>query len=345
MKSAQQTRNSRALHVALVGSETLLGREVKEVLDGSSRSVSIDNFAANGEGSFGEEEGEPVYRQPISPETLASTDFVIVAGTEVGAQKAYDLSKAEAIPRSLIDSTGLLDHQPEARIWSPMLESAPDSSGPGWLTVVAHPVSAAIALLLTKLSKLQPVESAVFHVFEPASERGSQGIAELQQQTTSLLAFRNLEKKIFDAQLSFNLLPAYGEDAPVKLSNVEQRIEMHLATLLARSGSPGARVAMPSLRVVQAPVFHGYSVSAWIELSGNVDPAAVAQSLASAQVEIRSGSEESPTNVGVAGQSGLIAGDIRMDRNNPRAVWLWIVIDNLRMRADSVRDLLLNAYE
>ena len=102
---------------------------------------------------------------------------------------------------------------------------------------------------------------------------------------------------------------------------------------------------MPSLRVVQAPVFHGYSVSAWIELSGNVDPAAVAQSLASAQVEIRGGSEESPTNVGVAGQSGLIAGDIRMDRNNPRAVWLWIVIDNFRMRADSVRDLLLNAYE
>lgn len=344
MKSVRKTRNSRALHVALVGSDTLLGREVKEVLDGSSRSVSIDNFAANGEGSFGEEEGESVYRQPLSPEALASTDFVIVAGNQAGAQKAYDLSKAEPMPRSLIDSTGLLDHQPEARIWSPMLESAPDSSGPEWLTVIAHPVSAAIALLLTKLSKLHPVQGAVFHVFEPASERGGQGIAELQQQTTSLLAFRNLEKKIFDAQLSFNLLPAYGEDAPVKLSNIEQQIEMHLATLLARSGT-GARIAMPSVRVIQAPVFHGYSVSAWIELSGNLDSAAVAQSLASAQVEIRGGAEESPTNVGVAGQSGLIAGDIRMDRNNPRAVWLWTVIDNLRMRADSVRDLLFQAYE
>jgi aspartate-semialdehyde dehydrogenase len=331
--------------LALVGSDTLLGREVKEVLDRSSRAVSIDNFAANGEGSFSEEAGESVYRHPLSAETLASTDFVIVAGTQAGAQKAYDLSKAEAIPRNLIDATGLLDHQPEARIWSPMIESATESSAAGWLTVVAHPVSAAIALLLTKLSKLQPVESAVFHVFEPASERGGQGIAELQQQTASLLAFRNLEKKTFDAQISFNLLPAYGEDAPVKLSTVEQQIEMDLATLLARSGSSGARIAMPSLRVIQAPVFHGYSISAWIELSSNVDSAAVAQSLASAEIEIRSGSEEAPTNVGVAGQSGLIAGDIRIDRNNPRAVWLWMVIDNLRARADNVRDLLFESYE
>ena len=44
--------------------------------------------------------------------------------------------------------------------------------------------------------------------------------------------------------------------------------------------------------------------------------------------------------MGVTGQSGVIVGDIRVDRNNPRAVWLWIVIDNLRLRADTVRDLL-----
>jgi len=340
MTPAKKMRDSRALRLALVGSDTLLGREIKDALDAISGSVSIENFPANGEGGFGEEEGEAVYRQGLSSEALASTEVVIVAGTQAGAQKAYELSKAEALPRNLIDATGLLEHQPEARISAPLLDSATAGARSGWLTVVAHPVSAAIALLMTKLSKLQPVERSVFHVFEPASERGGQGIAELQQQTSSLLAFRNLDKKIFDAQLSFNLLPAYGEDAPVKLSSVEQQIEMHLATLLARHGGSGVPAAMPSLRVIQAPVFHGYSVSAWIELSGNVDPATVAQSLASAQIEIRSGDEESPTNVGVTGQSGVIVGDIRVDRNNARAVWLWIVIDNLRLRADTVRDLL-----
>jgi hypothetical protein len=33
-------------------------------------------------------------------------------------------------------------------------------------------------------------------------------------------------------------------------------------------------------------------------------------------------------------------GDLRVDRNNPRAVWLWMVADNLRLLADSVASLL-----
>ena len=55
---------------------------------------------------------------------------------------------------------------------------------------------------------------SVIQIFEPASERGQAGIHELQQQTTSLLSFRQLEKKIFDAQLGFAMLARYGEDAP-----------------------------------------------------------------------------------------------------------------------------------
>jgi len=49
---------------------------------------------------------------------------------------------------------------------------------------------------------------------------------------------------------------------------------------------------------------------------------------------VRGADVEAPTNVGAAGQSGLFVGDIRMDSNNPRAAWLWIVCDNLRVRAD-----------
>jgi len=42
----------------------------------------------------------------------------------------------------------------------------------------------------------------------------------------------------------------------------------------------------------------------------------------------------------VVGQSGLIAGDIRIDGNNPRAAWLWVVGDNVRLMADAAADLL-----
>ena len=277
MTPAKKMRDSRALRLALVGSDTLLGREIKDALDAISGSVSVENFAANGEGGFGEEEGEAVYRQGLSSRGAGLNRSGDRSGNAGRCAKSIRAFESRGVAAQSDRCHGVAGASARGPYLGSLLDSATAGARSGWLTVVAHPVSAAIALLMTKLSKLQPVERSVFHVFEPASERGGQGIAELQQQTSSLLAFRNLDKKIFDAQLSFNLLPAYGEDAPVKLSSVEQQIEMHLATLLARRGGSGVPAAMPSLRVIQAPVFHGYSVSAWIELSGNVDPATVAQ--------------------------------------------------------------------
>jgi aspartate-semialdehyde dehydrogenase len=171
---------------------------------------------------------------------------------------------------------------------------------------------------------------AIVHIFEPASERGQRGIDELQQQTVSLLSFKPLVKDVYDAQLSFNLLARFGEDAPQPLEGIEARIEKHLASLLSQS----AGSVMPSLRLIQAPVFHGYSISVWVEFANLPGPAKLSEALASAQVEVRSPDEEVPTNVGVANQSGITVGAISPDRNNPQACWFWIVADNLRIAAE-----------
>jgi aspartate-semialdehyde dehydrogenase len=98
---------------------------------------------------------------------------------------------------------------------------------------------------------------------------------------------------------------------------------------------------LPSLRLIQVPVFHGYSMSAWIEFAGNISVEEVRFALVSAQIEVRSAGEEVPTNVDIAAQSGIQVGDVRVDRNNPRAVWIWLVVDNLRWIADSTEELLL----
>jgi aspartate-semialdehyde dehydrogenase len=121
---------------------------------------------------------------------------------------------------------------------------------------------------------------------------------------------------------------------------VEQRIEMHLATTLARKAQSGRAVPMPSIRVIQAPVFHGYSFSAWVQFESKPELKEINESLVSQSIEFRSAEQEVPTNVEFAGQSGIAVGDVRVDRNNPRAMWLWIVSDNLRLVADSVASLL-----
>ena len=77
---------------------------------------------------------------------------------------------------------------------------------------------------------------------------------------------------------------------------------------------------MPSLRVVQAPVFHGYSFSAWVEFEGNPGIEAIESGLAFDAIEVLSEEFDPPNNVGQAGQSGIAVGAISPDRNDPEAV-------------------------
>ncbi len=315
----------------------MLGKEIQEVLQSRKAGAVIVPYSATGEGNFGDQEGEPVYLEPLNAASIAGHDAIVVAGSAQGAQKVYELAKAAGGKPIVIDCTGQLEQHPEARILAPLSESsnAPDT----WLLIVAHPAASALALLLEKLARYRAIKQAVVHIFEPASERGKRGVSELHQQTTNLLTFKSLDKAIYDAQLAFNLLSQYGEEAPQKLAAVEQRIEHHVATLLASHS--GQSAPMPSLRVIQAPVFHGYSLSLWIEFASDIEAAELGESLASAQIEVRGQNEEAPNSVGVASQSGLIAGDIRVDHNNPRAAWFWLVCDNLRVMGDAVADLVV----
>jgi aspartate-semialdehyde dehydrogenase len=149
------------------------------------------------------------------------------------------------------------------------------------------------------------------------------------QQTVAVLSFHKLKTDVFDAQLSFNMLARYGEEAMEPLEGVEQRIERHLASLLAAYPA----IPMPSLRLIQAPVFHGHSFSVWVEFEENPGPQALARELAEADVDVRP--DDPPTNVSIAGQSGLSVGAIANDSNQPRAAWIWMVADNLRLAAEN----------
>jgi len=87
------------------------------------------------------------------------------------------------------------------------------------------------------------------------------------------------------------------------------------------------------VRLIQAPVFHGHSISAWVEFEENPGADMLAKALAEAGLDVRQ--DEPPSNVGMAGQSGLSIGAIIVDHNQPRACWFWLVSDNLRLAAEN----------
>ncbi len=321
---------------ALIGSETLLGREVRDIVATGNpgfdlRLVAADEEAPGKLTRIGDELATVVQLDAVN---LADAAVVVLAGSPEFSKKALELTTGP-----VVDLTHFTDENPEARLRAPFVEQdgeededADEPERP--IYTIAHPAAIALALFLRRLQMHDEIRRAVIDILVPASEHGMRGVEELQQQTVSLLSFKSMPKTVFDSQLGYNLLAKYGEEAPRSLEEVELRIERHLATLLALPGD-GEGAPMPSLRVVQAPVFHGYSFSAWVQFEGSSGVEAIESGLASAHIEVLSGEFEPPTNVGQAGQSGIAVGGVTADRNDPDACWFWIVTDNMRLTAEN----------
>jgi len=313
--------------VALVGSESLIGREIRDVFETSHFPARLSLIASGADetGVLTEQEGEPTVVVPLDALALGAADAVFLAGSADSTRTALELG----IDTPLIDVTYAGEESPRARLRAPMVEPAGHSVPPDTVHVIASPASIVLTLILNRLHPRHPIARVVAHVFEPASERGKPGLDELQQQTVNLLSFKGQPKAIFDAQLAFNLLARFGEEAPEPLEDFELRTERHMATLL----SAASRAPIPSIRLIQAPVFHGHTISLWVEFEENPGATEVERVLKSELIDVRGGDEEPPHIVGVTGQDGIAVGAVTLDRNHPQACWIWAVADNLRLTA------------
>lgn len=315
----------------LIGGETLLGKEIRELVE--ERKLPVELMLASAgpqERVLTESEGELAVIPPLDDVSVEEAPVLILAGAAETHAEARRLALAAQDRPALVDATGALEDLPEARVCAPVLERMP-AGGAEFIHVPAHPVAVALARLMAAFEKPRAVSRAVATVFEPASERGRAGLNELHQQTIDLFSFQALPKEIFDAQVAFNLLPRYGEDAPQELAAVERRIQNHLASLLGPLG-----LTLPSVRLIHAPVFHSYTLNVWLEFDDRPTPEELAGALTAAGFEVRDSDVEPGSNAGSAGQSGVTVSDLTRDRNDAHAYWLWLAFDNLRARADNV---------
>jgi len=308
----------------VVGGDTLRARELREVLGETRPAPRVELISGVGE-PLAEENDEPVVMVPLAAASFEGAAVAFLAGSHASSRKALKIAPKNTV---LIDLTSALEDQPNARLRAPFAEKGP-MKNVGAVQVIAHPAAIAIAMFLTRLSEAAPVRRSIIHVFEPASERGQKGLDELQQQNVAVLSFQKLKTDVFDTQLAFAMLARYGEEADEPLEGIELRVEKHLASLLAEwDGIP-----MPSIRVIQAPVFHGHSFSAWVEFEENPGVEALERALNGGGIDVRT--DDPPTNIGVAGQNGLSIGGISIDPNQSRACWFWMASDNFRLSAEN----------
>src|SRR5580693_677460 len=316
--------------VAIIGAATLKGRELKEVL--SDRNFpATDIRLLDDEESLGQLQAvgeEPTFIQSVLPEHLDDVDFTFFAADENFTRETWPMARKAG--SDIIDLSYALEDRPDALLRAPWIErelgatrKVDFSEAP---VVIAHPASVVLALLLLRAQKIGKIARAIATLFEPASEHGRRGMDELHEQTVNLLSFQQLPKGVFDAQVAFNIIDRYGEKAAPALSAVESRILRHFRGIVQD------KLKLPSLMLLQAPIFHGHAFSLYIELENPAQIEEMLAAISGEHVDVLQGGEESPSNVNAAGQEQIQV-FVRQDIQRPNAFWLWAASDNLRISA------------
>ncbi|PYV58130.1 MAG: segregation protein B [Acidobacteria bacterium] len=325
-------RPSNAYRVAIVGAATLKGKEVAEIL-GDRNFPSLDIKLLDDDESIGQLEAagdEVSFIQSVRAEQFERVDFTFFASDQECTRKNW-----QAVQRAgsaIVDLSYALENEPSAAVRSPWIERQMGQTlrpelqpGP---VVVAHPAAVVLALLILRLQKATDLRTVSATVFEPASEHGQKGMDELHEQTVNLLSFQPLPKKMFDVQVAFNMVARYGDQASPALASVQERIISHYRRITAESA------LLPSVLLVQAPVFHGYAFAVQLEFASPSEVDATAHALSGEHVTLTNSGDELPNNVNAAGQGSALV-SVLPDASSSNRLWLWVAADNLRVAAIS----------
>jgi aspartate-semialdehyde dehydrogenase len=320
-------RLQRAPNIAIVGSSSPVGKELKDLIQesglpvGNLKLIDTEEYA----GLLQEFAGQIQITQVISPSAFENVDIAFfTCSPEI--MKAFAATGA-AIPEVSIDLTQtgregilFLNGLTSLSLISPIRNSA--------YFLSPHPAVIVLARILSGLKRKFAVESVSVTILEPASERGAAGIDELQEQTVRLLNFQPAESRFFKGQIAFNVLPE-TEAA----NGTENLIRSQLAAILGNS------IPAPSLMVHQAPVFHSESFSMFVRFAKAVAPTIdeLRSCLADAGggVLVNENPDTGPSPVSVVGSDKVHIGRIARDPADPSTYGFWIAADNLRIAASN----------
>ena len=328
--------------IAIVGAASIRGKQLNEAL-AESTFVTSEFLLMDDQQALGQLEtvgDEITFIQPIGPDSFDHIDFTFFCSTPELSRRHWQA--AQRAGSSIIDLSSGLEKEAGVLVCAPwvreaMGERAPQGSAPKLQTpaiVSAHPAALTCALLLERMQRAGAIRQASATVMEPASEYGRAALDELHQQTVTLLSFQPVPMALYDIQVAFNTVAAFGESAKVNLADSEANIRRHYALLSS------GRLPELSLQLVHASVFHGHTFSIAVEYDRPVTLEQVEAALSASHIEVILGDVDLPGNLNSIGDHDISV-RVRLEEQGvaqSRRVWLWAAVDNLELAA-------LNAVE
>ncbi len=336
--------------VAVLGATGAVGREMLRVLEERRFPVKelrpIASARRMGESvSFAGERVPIRAAEPSAPCGAAafSGADIVLGAVDGSLARAF----APAIQRAgavFIDNSSAFRMEDSVPLIVPQINGADASLHRG---VIANPnCSTIIALMaIAPIARLSRVETLVASTYQAVSGAGSEGLAELREQTLawaagqegaspsvspSVYANGELPHRAFAHQIAFNVLPRIGSVEQngytmeeMKLQNEGRKI-LHL---------PELKVSCTCVRV---PVLRSHSISATVVTEERLPMESVRAALASFPgVRLADEPEEDvyPMPLFVSGTDEVLVGRLRRDLVSERGLNLWCCGDQLRKGA------------
>ena len=329
--------------VAIVGAATLKGRELKDVL-ASGGFPAVDVRLLDDDESLGQLDAvgdEVTFIQPVARDNFDDIDFAFFASDGQFTRRNSVLAREAGA--AVIDLSYALEEEAGAVVYSSWVQQelggANQLEARGKAVIPAHPAATVLALMILRAQKLGRVVRIAATVMEPASEQGRRGMDELHEQTVKLLSFQQMPTAVYDSQVAFNLLSRYGEKSEPSLESIERRVLRHFKAITEKripedvaltASSP--TVPLPSLMMLQAPIFHGHGFSVYVEMETKVSAGDFAQALVGEHIALARLASDAPSNVKAAGEDQVLA-TVRRDATHEKGFWIWATADNLRLTA------------
>jgi len=346
-KALRQSKRSKTYDIAVLGATGTVGETIIAILEERKFPVGKLYPLASARSV-----GESIVfkKKPLWVTDVAEFDFSKVqialfsAGSAISEVYAPRAAEKGCV---VIDNTAQFRLDPEIPLIIPEV-NAHKIIDFDKRSIIANPNCSTIQMLIA----LKPIYDAVgitrinMATYQSVSGTGRGAIAELANQTTSLLNGAQITPKVYPKQIAFNVFPQIDVFEDNGYTREEMKVILETEKILE---DPNIKVNVTAVRV---PVFYGHSEAIHLETRQKIT-AEEARALltASPGIIVIDDPKQTlyPTPIPEAsGTDAVYVGRIREDISHSRGLNIWVVSDNTRkgaaLNAVQIAEILIDGY-
>lgn len=319
------------MKVGIIGATGAVGREMIKIL--GERSFPIDELrllaSSRSAGKALETPWGCITIQETTEDSFEGLDVVLGAADNDTAKRfAPSIKAAGAV---FVDNSSAFRMDPDVPLVVPEINPEDVEWNKG---IISNPNCSTIITLMAvnPINKLSKITSMVASTYQATSGAGAAGPLEMYEQSQQILDGRNdeIEPKVFQHQIAYNLIPQIGGFDEVGYSSEEMKLQnegrkiMHL---------PELKVSCTCVRV---PVERSHAISAVVVTEDKLDLNDVRKAISEAPgAKLYDDPDNSvyPMPLVTSDQDIVYVGRIRRDLVNDKGINLWCCGDQVRKGA------------